>query len=99
MGLLPLETGGEGYHAPSPDDFNLPPLFPDVPWLAWLDKYMLQALVATILIIIFWLVVARKRQMVPEQGPVHRRDGVLLRPQLDRPGQPSATTSASSCPG
>ena len=35
MGLLPLETGGEGYHAPSPDDFNLPPLFPDVPWLAW----------------------------------------------------------------
>ena len=38
MGLLPLETGGEGYHAPSPDDFNLPPLFPDVPWLAWLDS-------------------------------------------------------------
>jgi F-type H+-transporting ATPase subunit a len=68
MGLLPLETGGEGYHAPSPDDFNLPPLFPDVPWLAWLDKYMLQALVATILIIIFWLVVARKRQMVPSKG-------------------------------
>ncbi len=65
MGLLPLETGGEGYHAPSPDDFNLPPLFPDVPWLAWLDKYMLQAIVATILIIIFWLVMARKRQMVP----------------------------------
>ena len=68
MGLLPLETGGEGYHAPSPDDFNLPPLFPDVPWLAWLDKYMLQAIVATILIIIFWLVMARKRQMVPSKG-------------------------------
>ena len=68
MGLLPLETGGEGYHAPSPDDFTLPPLFPDVPWLAWLDKYMLQAIVATILIIIFWLVMARKRQMVPGKG-------------------------------
>jgi F-type H+-transporting ATPase subunit a len=68
MGLLPLETGGEGYHAPSPDDFNLPPLFPDVPWLAWLDKYMLQAIVATILIILFWLAMARKRQMVPSKG-------------------------------
>lgn len=65
LGLLPLETGGEGYHAPSPDDFNLPPIFPGVPWL---DKYMLQAIVATILIIVFWLVMARKRAMVPSKS-------------------------------
>ena len=30
----------------------------------------------------------------PEQGPVHRRDGVLLRPQHHRPRHPRSTTSA-----
>lgn len=64
-GLLPLETGGDTYRPPSADDFTLPPFFPGMPWF---DKYMLQAIVATVLIIIFWLVMARKKQMVPSKG-------------------------------
>jgi F-type H+-transporting ATPase subunit a len=66
MGLLPLETGGEeGYVPPSPELFDLPPIFPSMPWL---DKYFLQALVATVIIIIFWVVMSRKRAMVPSKG-------------------------------
>ncbi len=68
LGLLPLETGGEGYHPPSADDFNVPPLFPDVPWLAWFDKYMLMAIVATLLVLIFWVSMARKNKLVPSKG-------------------------------
>lgn len=65
MGLLPLETGGEGYHPPSPDDFNLPPIFPSIPLL---DKYMLMALIGTIVVLVFWLVMSRKNKMVPSKG-------------------------------
>ena len=67
MGLLPMETGGEeeAYAPPSPELFDIPPIFPGLPWL---DKYFLQALVATILIIVFWVVMARKNQLVPGKG-------------------------------
>ena len=74
----------EGFQAPGVQSFDLPPLFPGVPW--WLDKYMLQAIVAVILVIGLLAVMARKNKMVPEQGPVHRRDGLLLHPQLASPG-------------
>lgn len=65
LGPLPLETGGEGFTPPSPDVFDIPPIFPGVPWF---DKYMLQAIVATILVIVFWVVMARKNKMVPSKG-------------------------------
>ena len=65
LGLLPLETGGEGYHPPSTDDFNLPGLFPGAEWF---DKYMLQAIVAFFLVIIFWVAMARKNKLVPSKS-------------------------------
>lgn len=64
-GLLPLETGGEGFAPPSPDDFELPPIFPGIPWL---DKYMLMAVLGTIIVAAFWLTMARKDKMVPSKG-------------------------------
>lgn len=65
LGLLPLDTGGDVYVPPSADDFNLPPLIPGVPWF---DKYMLQAILGTIVVIVFWLVMARKRDLVPSKS-------------------------------
>ena len=64
---IPLDTGAaaEGYHAPGPADFNLPPIFNGFPLL---DKFMLQAIVAVIAIVIFWVVMARKNKIVPTRG-------------------------------
>ncbi len=58
----------EGYVPPGVESFDLPPLFPGVPGLAWFDKYMLQALVGVVLILVFWLVMARKNALVPSKG-------------------------------
>jgi F-type H+-transporting ATPase subunit a len=71
--LTPLETeppaggGGEEFEPPSVSSFDLRPIF-DVPGLEWFDKYMLQAIVAVVIIVIFWAVMANKRQMVPGKG-------------------------------
>lgn len=62
MGLIPLE----GFEAPGVESFNLPPIFEGAP--AWLDKPLLQATLSLFLIMGFWLVMARKRAMVPSKG-------------------------------
>ena len=65
LGLTPLETGGEeteGFQAPGVESFELPPLFEAVPWL---DKYLLMAIVSVILVILFWVIMARKNSLVP----------------------------------
>lgn len=64
---IPLDTGAaeEAFHVPGPADFNLPPIFDGVPLL---DKFMLQAIVAVIGIVIFWIVMARKNKIVPTRG-------------------------------
>ena len=67
-GLVPLETETEGFEAPGVHSFDVPPLFEGVPWLAWLDKYMLQSMISVILILIFWMIMARKNAMVPSKG-------------------------------
>ena len=72
-GLVPMEAEpepaggaeGETFEAPGVSSFDLPPIFPGVPWF---DKYMLQAIVAVILVLIFWLVMASKNKMVPSKG-------------------------------
>jgi F-type H+-transporting ATPase subunit a len=74
--LIPLEAepepgaGGEGetFEPPGVTSFDLPPIFEGVPGLEWLNKYVLQAFVAVILILIFWLVMANKNKMVPSRG-------------------------------
>jgi F-type H+-transporting ATPase subunit a len=66
-GMVPLETA-DGFEAPGVHSFDVPPLFEGVPWLAWLDKYMLQSIISVILILIFWMIMARKNAMVPSKG-------------------------------
>jgi len=55
----------EGFEAPGVESFDLPSLFPGVPGLEWFNRYMLQAIVATALVLVFWVVMARKNAMVP----------------------------------
>jgi len=62
-GLVPLETGG--FEAPGVHSFDFPPIFQSVPWF---DKYMFQAILSVILILAFWLIMARKNAMVPSKG-------------------------------
>ncbi|WP_375426450.1 F0F1 ATP synthase subunit A [uncultured Friedmanniella sp.] len=60
-GLIPME----GYTPPSTESFAFPPLFDGLPWF---DRYLLQALVGFGLVLAFWLVMARKRALVPSKG-------------------------------
>ena len=55
----------ETFEPPGVSSFDLPPIFEGVPWF---DKYMLQAIVAVILVLVFWLVMANKNKMVPSKG-------------------------------
>ncbi|WP_198423838.1 F0F1 ATP synthase subunit A [Microlunatus antarcticus] len=59
--MIPLE----GYQPPGVESFDLPPLIPGVPWA---DKFLLQALLSLVLIMGFWVVMARKNAMVPSKG-------------------------------
>jgi F-type H+-transporting ATPase subunit a len=61
MGLIPLE----GFEAPGVHSFDIPPLFDGAPWF---DKYMLQAIVSVIVILAFWMIMARKNAMVPSKS-------------------------------
>ena len=58
--MLPLE-----YEPPGVESFDLPPIFEGLPWL---DKYVLMAAVSVVLILAFWLVMARKNAMVPSKS-------------------------------
>jgi F-type H+-transporting ATPase subunit a len=63
LSLMPLE----GYEQPGPGSF-VPagePIFPGVPGLEWLSKFMLQAIVSVVIILAFWLVMSRKNALVP----------------------------------
>lgn len=64
MGLLiPLDSGT--FEAPGVSSFDFPPPFPSVPWL---DKYMIQALLSVVIVLAFWLIMARKNKLVPSKG-------------------------------
>jgi F-type H+-transporting ATPase subunit a len=59
--LIPLE----GYQPPGVESFDLPPL---IPGQEWANKFLLQAVLSVALIMIFWLVMARKNALVPSRG-------------------------------
>ncbi|MCW2810637.1 MAG: atpB [Friedmanniella sp.] len=61
LALVPME----GFTSPGVNSFDVPPFFESVPWF---NKYMLQGIVSVILIMAFWLVMARKRALVPTKG-------------------------------
>jgi F-type H+-transporting ATPase subunit a len=58
--LVPLE----GFETPGTHSFDLPGLFGQ----PWLTKFLLQAFVSVILIMVFWLVMVRKNALVPSKG-------------------------------
>jgi F-type H+-transporting ATPase subunit a len=60
-GLTPLE----GYEPPGVGSFHLPPIIEGLPWF---DKFLLQAFVSVLLIMAFWLIMARKTALVPSKG-------------------------------
>ena len=61
MGLTPLE----GYQPPGVSSFDLPPIIPGVPWF---NRYLLEAIVAVVLIMAFWVVMSRKTALVPSKA-------------------------------
>ena len=67
--LIPLE--GEGDHSgwpPSAESFNSRPLFPDLgPQFSWLNNHLTQAVIAAIIVIAFWLWMARRQTVVPSR--------------------------------
>ena len=61
VSLIPLE----GFEPPGVSSFDLPPLVPGLPWL---NKYTLQATLSVVIIIAFWMIMARKNALVPSKG-------------------------------
>ena len=97
LSLIPLE----GFEAPGPQSFTHAgePIFPGVPGLEWLTKFMLQAIVSVVLIVVFWIVMSRKNASWSRARASSRAScAVHLRPQRHRAGHRSATTGTSTCP-
>lgn len=69
-GLLMTLVPMDGFVAPGPQSFDAAasPIFPGVPGLEWLTKFMLQAIVSMVLILTFWLVMSRKNALVPSRA-------------------------------
>ena len=66
--LIPME-GGEssgGYTPPSLDDFKFDALFPG--WPDWINKPLIQAVIAAIIVIAIWVISSRKLKVVPSKG-------------------------------
>ena len=61
LSLMPLET----FEPPGVHSFDYPPIIPGVEWF---DKFIFQAILAVIIILAFWLIMARKRAMVPSKS-------------------------------
>ena len=57
--FIPLE--GESAWPPGPHSFDYPGLF----GTTWINKPLLQAVIAAVLIIVFWILVSRKPKIVP----------------------------------
>ncbi len=60
LALVPME----GFVSPGVNSFDVPPFFESVPWF---NKYMLQGIVSVFVIMAFWVVMARKKAMVPSK--------------------------------
>lgn len=67
VGLLPMESGG-GYQPPGVDDFKFDSMFPGVEWLGWLNRPAAQAIIGAAIVIVLWLIAARRLQIKPSKG-------------------------------
>jgi F-type H+-transporting ATPase subunit a len=69
MTLVPMEASGEeseGFEAPGVQSFDLPPLYEGAP--EWLNKYVLMATLSVILVLLFWMLMARRQKLVPSKS-------------------------------
>jgi len=64
MGLYELTVPLEGAWPPSAESFHSRPLFPGV-LPDWVNNHMAQAIIGAVLVIAFWLWMARNQQVVP----------------------------------
>ncbi|SEQ31016.1 F0F1 ATP synthase subunit A [Microlunatus flavus] len=64
MNLLTVLAPLEGFETPGVQSFDFPGLF----GIPWLNRILLQAVVSLIIIMAFWLVMSRKRALVPSKG-------------------------------
>lgn len=60
--LTPLLVPLEGYDAPGVQSFDVPPVIKGLPWL---DRPMLMAIIALIVVPAFWIWISRKNALVP----------------------------------
>ena len=95
--LIPLETAPRrrASSRPASSSFDLPPLFDGVP--AWLDKYMLQAIVAVIIIVVFWLSWPARTSMVPSKGQFIGETAYFFVRNSHRPRHHRPRLQASTC--
>lgn len=62
--LVPMEGGEGGFESPGVHSFDTEALF----GISWLDKYMLMGFVAFVAVLVFWLWMAGKRELVPSKS-------------------------------
>ena len=65
MFVLP-PMAGDGYKAPGVEDFQFNGGF--IPGVDWFNKPLVQAIIAAVLVIVLWLIVARNLKIVPSKG-------------------------------
>jgi F-type H+-transporting ATPase subunit a len=58
------EPPAPGFGAPSSEDFNIPPMFPGTPF-EWLDKPVIQLVLAAVIVAGFFLLATKSVQLVP----------------------------------
>lgn len=64
-GLIPME-GGHGYSPPSLHDFQFDGGF--IPGVEWVNKPFVQAVLGALVVIVFWVLAARRLKLVPTKG-------------------------------
>ena len=52
---------------PGPEDFHFDPIW-NVPWLSWLNKPMLQLIIAAALVVLIWVLASRHLKVRPKKG-------------------------------
>ena len=82
----------EGFTPPGPGSFDLPPIGPDKTFEMFgqtfylgVTKPMLQIVLASVLVFVFFYVASRKRAMVPGRMQFVGESRLRLRPQLHGP--------------
>lgn len=64
MSVLTVLVPLEGFVPPGVGSFDLPGLFGQ----AWLNKFLIQAVLSVVVIMVFWVAMSRKTALVPSKG-------------------------------